>query len=110
MSRYPSATAPVCPVGLPGCAGKIRERGAKSCANCSRRGRKTPEQLALSPEASVEADRSKLKATSELAALRKKYDVSLRTIEGLQRQLDIAGNLNSSIDTFTIEPRMGTGT
>ncbi|TXH14490.1 MAG: hypothetical protein E6R03_09185 [Hyphomicrobiaceae bacterium] len=109
MSQYPAATAPVCPLGLPGCSGRIRERGAKCCANCSRTRHRTT-IASLSPEASVDADRAKLKTSSELLALRKKYDESLRLIDTLERRLDIAGAIDSTVDTFTIEPMVGSGT
>lgn len=112
MSQFPSDKAPLCPLQYPGCAGSIRTRGAKSCQNCSKaqRAAQTFDSPVLAPGASVEADRVKLKTTSELVTLRKKYDAALKQIEHQSRQLDIAGALDSSIDTFTIEPVLPSGT
>jgi len=109
LSRYPESTAPACPLALPGCTGHIRERGAQSCANCYRAQRRS-EVFAASPAESVEADRAKLKSSSETVTLRKKYDESLRIIEALERRLDVAGAIDSTVDTFTIEPLVGSGT
>ena len=109
MSRYSAATAPVCPKALPGCTGKIRERGATMCGNCARLYRRQPDNETFRPAESVEADRQKLKSTSDLALLRKKYDIALKTIETQQRQLDAANSLDSSIDTFVIEPQERSG-
>ncbi len=36
MSSYPRGSEPPCVLGLPGCAGIIRNRGAQSCAECAR--------------------------------------------------------------------------
>jgi hypothetical protein len=118
LARYSEASAPVCPLGLPGCTGKIKERGAKSCANCYRQSvarkatdRNSPDTVApATPEQSVEADRQKLKTTSELQTLKAKYAEALKTIERLDRELVISNALDSTIDSYSIEPVKGSGT
>lgn len=79
------------------------------CGNCARLYRRQPEQDAFQPAESVDADRQKRKTTSDLALLKKKYDIALKTIETQQRQLDLVGSLDTSINTFTIEQKVGGG-
>lgn len=109
MSRYPVDTAPACPVALPGCSGRIRERGAKMCASCWRAQSAKPALPDVTPEQSVEADRQKLKLSGDVLTCRRKYDEALRVIEKQQSLLDAAGVVDSRIDTFTIDQSTGGG-
>jgi len=105
MSMYPEAKRPPCPGRLPGCLGKIADRGAKQCANCYKEARRR-----AAPSAQVKADQDKQRTAQEITGIRKKYDEALNTIGRQERELRALGAISDGIDTYQIEPKKGTGT
>lgn len=65
---------------------------------------------ALRPGATVEEDRVKLKQIAELTDLRRKYQLALDTIEEKERLLSAVNVLKGATESYTIEPRQGSGT
>lgn len=108
MSQYPSGKEPKCPLALSGCYGIIRERGAKSCANCAKVSRQVAPRKPL-PE-QVSEDRTTQRTKAELSSLKSRYAESLATIERLETSLKSVQVLGDSLDTFTITPSKGSGT
>lgn len=82
---------------------QARSRRCESCAVAVRRG-------ASDAVSTVAADRDKQRTALEISGLRKKYDEALRTIETLERTAERTKLLSEGVETFEIEPKMGSGT
>lgn len=63
----------------------------------------------VDPAVAIQADRDKQRASSDLAALKKKYDNALKTIEQQEKELRASNVLDQGLDTFVISPRTGNG-
>ena len=88
----------------PQCNGPLH-RGSRQCASCAKKG-----YMSSSPpltEITVDQDREKRRAVSELSHLRKRYNDALTTIERQESELRAMNVLEQGRETFTITPTQG---
>lgn len=95
----------------PSCRAKIyTDNKTGLCRACLDRHQASPPPAAAPPRITVSEDRAKQKQAATLADLKARYDEALRTIAEQERVIAVNKSLASGVDTFTIEPRHGSGT
>jgi hypothetical protein len=93
-----------------GCGRQVRAAESKTglCRECYDAAITVAEPEFSAPE-QVAADRDRKKLANELKALKEKYASALTTIEDQQMQLSALVDLDSQLETYTIEPRVSGG-
>jgi hypothetical protein len=95
--------------GGKGCEKLIgRQTQTGLCQKCYNLKRATP--IVIKPVQQIAADRDKVRSAAVVADLTKKYKESLKTIERQEHELHATRLIDSSIDTFSIQPLKGAGT
>lgn len=110
MSAYSRGKEPVCPVKLPGCLGKIKDRNAQMCGSCRHVSRRVAAPEPEVPVDKILADRKQRQEKVDSKAIKKKYDDALKTIDGLEKLLTVREALREPSDTYIIEPKQISGT
>lgn len=89
------------------CGGTLINPRAKQCRACFRG--KATLASPLTPDLQLVADREQSRSARELNGLRIRYKESLRTIERLEQEVRVVGELQSGLETHTIEPSVPSG-
>jgi hypothetical protein len=88
------------------CPKQIRPNTTGLCADCLNQ-----QRAAAVPSAQVRSDRDRQRAVDEAALTRRKYTEALATIERLEKQIQVEGDLfEKGIETYQIEEHHGSGT
>jgi len=78
------------------------------CQKCYNLKRAVP--VVLKPVEQIATDRDKVRSSAVITDLKAKYAESLKTIEGLEHDLNVSGRIAEGIDTYTIHPQQRKGT